>query len=211
MQGKVMVLLNKTLGWAIVLGLMAILIVASGAYAQGAKGAVNLNTASESELAKVKGSDAATAKKIVTNRPYKSVDELTTKAGLAPKTADAIRPHVTVGSAAQAPSTATPAKPAPAESPTKVATPQPAAKVETPKSPAAPAPGKVAPAKPTAGKPVNLNTASMGDLEALPGVGPVKAQAIIDGRPYQKKEDVMKVKGIKGGTFDKIKDLITVQ
>jgi competence protein ComEA len=39
----------------------------------------------------------------------------------------------------------------------------------------------------------------------------LKAQAIIDGRPYQKIEDIMKVKGIKEGTFNKIKDYITVK
>jgi competence protein ComEA len=39
----------------------------------------------------------------------------------------------------------------------------------------------------------------------------VKAQAIIDGRPYEKIEDIMKVKGIKQGEFSKIKDLITVK
>ena len=48
-------------------------------------------------------------------------------------------------------------------------------------------------------------------LDKLPGIGPVKAQAIIDGRPYEKPEDVMKVKGIKQGEFNKIKDLITVK
>jgi competence protein ComEA len=58
---------------------------------------------------------------------------------------------------------------------------------------------------------VNINTASKQQLEKLPGIGPVKAQAIIDGRPYQAKEDIMKVKGIKQGTFDKIKDVITVK
>ena len=57
---------------------------------------------------------------------------------------------------------------------------------------------------------VNINTASKDLLDALPEIGPVKAQAIIDGRPYQKIEDVMKVKGIKQATFDKIKDKITV-
>jgi len=36
-------------------------------------------------------------------------------------------------------------------------------------------------------------------------------KAIIDGRPYQKTEDIMKVKGIKQGEFNKIKDLITVK
>jgi competence protein ComEA len=39
----------------------------------------------------------------------------------------------------------------------------------------------------------------------------VKAQAIIDGRPYEKIEDIMKVKGIKQGEFNKIRDLITVK
>jgi competence protein ComEA len=58
---------------------------------------------------------------------------------------------------------------------------------------------------------VNLNTASKEQLEALPGIGPVKAQAIIDNRPYSKPQDVMKVNGIKEGTYDKIRDQITVR
>jgi competence protein ComEA len=58
---------------------------------------------------------------------------------------------------------------------------------------------------------VNLNTASKAELEALPGIGPVKAQAIIDNRPYAKPEDVMNVTGIKEGTYDKIRDQITVR
>jgi competence protein ComEA len=69
----------------------------------------------------------------------------------------------------------------------------------------APAPAKLAP-----GQKVNINTATKEQLEALPEIGPVKAQAIIDGRPYKTTEDVMKVKGIKEGTFGKIKESITV-
>ncbi len=54
---------------------------------------------------------------------------------------------------------------------------------------------------------VNINTASQEMLEALPEIGPVKAQAIINNRPYKKIDDIMKVKGIKEGTFSKIKDI----
>jgi len=62
-----------------------------------------------------------------------------------------------------------------------------------------------------AAAPVDINTASKEQLEALPGIGPKKAQAVIDGRPYQKTEDIMKVKGIKQEICNKIKDQITVQ
>jgi competence protein ComEA len=82
-----------------------------------------------------------------------------------------------------------------------------------PQSEAQAAPGKKATpaAKLAPGEKVNINSASKDKLEALPGIGPAKADAIIAGRPYAKTEDIMKVKGIKKGTYDKIKDLITVQ
>jgi competence protein ComEA len=60
------------------------------------------------------------------------------------------------------------------------------------------------------GQVVNINTAPKEVLDLLPGIGPVKAQAIIEGRPFKTKEDIMKVKGIKEGEFSKIKDVITV-
>ena len=62
-----------------------------------------------------------------------------------------------------------------------------------------------------AGALVDINTASKEQLVALPGIGEKKAQSVIDGRPYQKTEDIMKVKGIKQGIYNKIKDRITVQ
>ena len=62
--------------------------------------------------------------------------------------------------------------------------------------------------KPAPGQQVNLNSASQKELEKIPGIGRVKAQAIMKGRPYKKPEDVMKVKGIKKGTYRKIKDFI---
>jgi competence protein ComEA len=56
----------------------------------------------------------------------------------------------------------------------------------------------------------NLNTASAEELEKLPGIGKKKAEAIVAGRPFSKVEDVMKIKGIKTGVFNKIKDYVTV-
>src|SRR5512139_1564065 len=70
-----------------------------GAFAKEAKGPVDVNTASQKDLEGLKGVGAATAKKIIENRPYKSVDELS-KAGISAKKIEALKPFVTVGPAA---------------------------------------------------------------------------------------------------------------
>ena len=176
-----------------------------GAYGQAKKALVDLNTAGQKDLEEIKGVGPAPAKKIIGARPYKSVDDLK-KAGLSAKQIDSIKPYVTVGAApaAAAPAAAPAAKPAPAAT----APPPAAASPATAKAPAA---EKAAPAKLAPGEKVNINTAPKEKLDALPGIGPVKAQAIIDGRPYAKPEDIMKVKGIKQGEYNKIKDIITVR
>jgi len=43
---------------------------------------------------------------------------------------------------------------------------------------------------------VNLNSASLKDLEKLQGVGPALAKKIIDGRPYAGVDDLLRVNGI---------------
>lgn len=61
---------------------------------------------------------------------------------------------------------------------------------------------------------VNINTASLEELDALPGVGPSTAQAILDDRekngPFSSPEDLMRVSGIGEKKFEKIRDLICV-
>jgi competence protein ComEA len=196
-------------------------------YGQAQKALIDLNTASEKELESIKGVGPATAKKIMAGRPYKSVDDLS-KAGISAKTIEEMKPLVKVGPPAIPPRTTTPAKETPAkasppaaavkETPAKAPPmPPPRASTPAPQKASTPAVTKektsakaAAPSKLVPGQKVNINTATKEQLEALPEVGPVKAQAIIDGRPYKTAEDVMKVKGIKEGTFGKIKDYITV-
>jgi len=57
--------------------------------------------------------------------------------------------------------------------------------------------------------PVNLNTASQADLEALPGVGPATAKKIIAGRPYSSVADLAKA-GVPKNTIEKITSMVTV-
>jgi DNA uptake protein ComE-like DNA-binding protein len=66
------------------------------------KGKINLNTASQAQLEKLPGVDAATAKKIMEGRPYASLDDLT-RVGIPQSTIDQIRPRVLVGSPAHSP------------------------------------------------------------------------------------------------------------
>lgn len=148
---------------------------------------IDLNTATPAELQTLPGIGAVTAAAIVAGRPYRSVDELEKVRGLGASHVAALRDRVTVaGPALAAPS------------------PRAATKAAMPKA-ATPGRGGLAP-----GQLVNINKAPREELDLLPGIGPVKAQAIVEGRPFKTKQDIMKVKGIKQGEFDRIKDLITV-
>jgi len=55
---------------------------------------------------------------------------------------------------------------------------------------------------------ININTASLGELDTLSGVGQTTAQKIIDGRPYQTIDELVSKKIVKKSVFEKIKDKI---
>jgi competence protein ComEA len=57
---------------------------------------------------------------------------------------------------------------------------------------------------------INVNTASLSELDTLPGVGEVTANKIIAGRPYQTLEELKSKKAVGNALFEKIKELITV-
>jgi DNA uptake protein ComE-like DNA-binding protein len=181
---------------------MALVLPASLALAAKKSSKVDLNTATEQELEALPGVGEATAKKIIAGRPYSSVGDLS-KAGVSASTVDKISSLVTVSKpkAAKSADKATAAeKPAAAD---KVAATDKPAKAEKAEK-AAPA----APTAPTAASgPVNLNTASEKELEALPGVGAATAKKIIAGRPYASVSDLSKA-GVSAGTISKISSLV---
>ncbi len=57
---------------------------------------------------------------------------------------------------------------------------------------------------------ININTASAAELETLPGVGPSRAQTIIDNRPFASVEDLERVPGIGPKTLESLIDLVSV-
>src|SRR5579863_10237093 len=124
-------------------------LVAHAQTAPAATAKVDINNATQKDLENLPGVGAATAKKIIAGRPYSAVGDLA-KAGVSAKVIQGITPLVMVG----APSAA--AKP-------------PATTPKAPKTSAAP----------TSSAPVDLNTATPAELDALPGVGAATSKKII--------------------------------
>jgi competence protein ComEA len=75
-----------------------------------------------------------------------------------------------------------------------------------PSKPTPPMAGKASPASPTAL--VDINTASAEDLDALPGIGKARGEAIIKGRPYKGKDDLLNRHILPPSVYDGIKSKI---
>lgn len=57
---------------------------------------------------------------------------------------------------------------------------------------------------------ISINSASLSQLDALTSIGAVRAQAIIDGRPYTRIEELTERKILPQSVFDKNKDKLTL-
>lgn len=62
---------------------------------------------------------------------------------------------------------------------------------------------------------ININSATVEELCEIPGIGSTRAAAIVSYREahggFNKPEDIMQVSGIKEGTYEKIKDSISIE
>ncbi len=159
----------------------------------------DLNSADLTELAQVPGVGPKMAEAIVVHRhmhgPFKSVDELKNVRGIGPITFEKIRPHFRAGPLSAAPAEITSTSfSSPVLGPT----------------PASVGVKKIQPGEP----PINVNTATREELQRLPSVGPVTAQAIVASRtnaPFQTVNDLDKVKGIGPRTLEKLRPFVVVK
>jgi len=79
--------------------------------------------------------------------------------------------------------------------------------------PAAPAARAADPAPPHGV--VNVNTAGLEELQALPGVGEARARAILDARKsrggFKRVEDLLEVKGIGRSALERMRPFVTLE
>jgi competence protein ComEA len=190
--------------------------------------AVNINTANQQELESLKGIGPVRAKAIISYRekhgPFKTLEEVDKVPGIGKGTLEKIKGDVIF--AGPTTSLGPDAKPKEKAKETKVAQREtkkeekPSAKTETTtaeqqkaKESEKKASTKSDEKKPTAssGALVDINHASQKELEALPGIGEARAKAIIKGRPYKGKDDLVAKGVVPESVYKDIKDQIVAR
>lgn len=169
-----------------------------------ALGAVNVNTATQSELEALHGIGSVKAKAIIDyrqkNGPFKSLEDLDKVPGIGKATLEKMRPDVTFSGA----TTGVANEKAAASAKEKE---MPGAAAEM-KAQAKPEPATAAKQAPKPAAEVDINSASAKELAKLPGIGDAHAKAIIKGRPYRAKDELVDKKILSRGSYDAIKDMI---
>jgi len=171
-------------------------VLAASVTASAAPEKVDVNTASQQQLEALPGIGPALATKIIANRPYSSINDLS-RAGVPESTIEKIKPQAKAGRVKSSD------KAAPADTSKESSKPAGAAKTPKAEKSSSSATSTAAEGKASGGT-VDLNTASMEQLEALPGVGKATATKIVDGRPYSSVDDLSRV-GVSQKTIDKIR------
>ncbi|MBQ8037287.1 MAG: helix-hairpin-helix domain-containing protein [Proteobacteria bacterium] len=176
---------------------------------------ININYASEADFSVLKGVGGKTTEAVMQVRakhpgPFRSVDEFIQALPEQPaKRLNKLRDYLSVSCPNDGYGTLGISSPSPA--PVQAA---PSAPLVQAAVPAAPAP--VAPSAPAAaaGQLVNINTADVNALAAMPGMGMGKAQKAIDDRnangPFKSCKDLQRVNGIGKKTVDKLLSVCTV-
>jgi competence protein ComEA len=168
--------------------LLLALVLAGPAPVGGAR--VDVNKAGVVELITLPGIGKTIAGRIVESRtsagPFTSAEDLRRVKGIGTRTLDKLRPLISIGG----------------------------------KVPSAAAPGSAGDKGAAKGKPraihgrVNINTATAGELRALPGIGPKTASAVVMDRntqgPFRTVEELTRVKGIGKGKLAKLLPFISV-
>jgi competence protein ComEA len=161
---------------------------------------LDLNKADHTELEQVPGLGPKLARAIEDHRkdrgPFKSLDDLRGVHGVGPATVEKVRPYLRVEADA-------PPDPEPLTLQRKPPAPAPAPRASA-------GTRKIQPGDP----PINVNAASVEELQRLPGVGPTIALRIVAARdvaPFKSVDELRRVKGIGVKTLDGMRPYLVVK